>query len=66
MRLAISDEKLKKVMKEAIIEAIQEKKKEFYNILLEAIEEIALANAIKQGRKNKFVSEKRILKTLRG
>ena len=64
MELSISDEKLKVLMKEALIEIIKEKRKVFYEILLEAIEEVGLANAIRQGRKNKFVGEDRILKML--
>jgi hypothetical protein len=62
MELSISDEKLKGIMKEAIIEIIKEKRKIFYEIILEAIEEVGLANAIREGRKNKFVGEDRILK----
>jgi hypothetical protein len=62
MELSISDEKLKGIIKEAIIEIIKEKRKVFYEILLEAIEEVGLANAIREGRKNKFVGEDRILK----
>jgi hypothetical protein len=64
MELSISDEKLKEIMKEAVIEIIKEKRKVFYEILLEAIEEVGLANAIREGRKNKFVHEDRILKIL--
>jgi hypothetical protein len=64
MELSISDEKLKEIMKEALIEIIKEKRKVFYEILLEAIEEVGLANAIREGRKNKFVGEDRILKML--
>ncbi|MCK4223654.1 MAG: hypothetical protein KAX39_00645 [candidate division Zixibacteria bacterium] len=64
MELSISDEKLKGIIKEAIIEIIKEKRKVFYEIILEAIEEVGLANAIREGRKNKFVGEDRILKML--
>jgi len=64
MELSISDEKLKEIMKEALIEIIKEKRKVFYEILLEAIEGVGLANAIREGRKNKFVGEDRILKML--
>ena len=64
MELSISDEKLKEIVKEAVIEMIKEKRKVVYEILLEAIEEVGLANAIREGRKNKFVGEDRILKML--
>lgn len=61
MELIINDEKMKDVMKEAIIEMIGEKRDLFYEIVLEAIEEAALANAITAGREDNFVSEDRIL-----
>ncbi len=58
MELTINDEKIKDFMKEIIIEMITEKKDLFYEIVLEAIEEVALANAIVEGRKDNFVNEK--------
>jgi hypothetical protein len=61
MELIINDEKMKDVMKEIIIEMIKEKRDLFYEIILEALEEVALANAIVEGREDKFVSEDRIL-----
>lgn len=66
MELSINDVKMKEIMKEAIIEIIKEKREAFYEIILEAIEEVGLANAIIEGRKNKFVGEDRILKILEG
>lgn len=66
MELVISDEKTKELLTEVIIKMIKEKRELFYEIILEAMEEVALANAIKQGRKNKFVSEDRILAILEG
>jgi hypothetical protein len=64
MELSINDEKLKEIIKEAVTEIIKEKRKVFYEIMLEAIEQVGLANAIREGRKNKFVGEDRILKML--
>jgi len=61
MELMINDEKMKDFMKEIIIEMIKEKRDLFYEIILEALEEVALANAITEGRENDFVSEDRIL-----
>lgn len=43
MELSISDEKTKKDL--------------IYDILLEALEEVGLTNAISEGRKNELVSE---------
>lgn len=64
MKIIVSDEKIKEFIKESIIEMIKEKRNEFYQIVLEAIEEEGLAKAIMEGRKNKFVSEDRIRNVL--
>ncbi|MDQ3750837.1 MAG: hypothetical protein M3367_17740 [Acidobacteriota bacterium] len=45
---------------------IKEKREFFQEIVLEAIEEIGLANAIAEGRQDKFVSEEEIMSVLKG
>lgn len=45
---------------------MQSKREIFYEIVLEALEEIGLANAILEGRSNQFVSEEEILEILNG
>lgn len=64
MELIISDEKTKELLTEVIIEMIKQKREIFYEIILEALEEVGLANAIIEGRKDEFVSEDRILNIL--
>jgi len=64
MELIISDEKTKEIMTEEIVELIENKREIFYDIILEALEEIGLANAVSEGRKNEFVSEDRIFNIL--
>jgi len=64
MELTTSDQKIKELVRETFIEMIREDREGFYELVLEALEEVGLANAIKEGRKNKFVSEDRILKIL--
>lgn len=66
MELSINDKKMKEIIKEVMLEIIKKKKKDFGKIIMEAVEEIGLANAIIEGRKNKFVSEKKILEILKG
>jgi len=61
MELAISDEKTKELLTEVIVEMIKQKREIFYDIILEALEEVGLAKAIIEGRKDDFVSEDRIL-----
>jgi len=66
MELSISDERMKGLMKDAIVEILKEKKEMLYEAMMEAIEDIGLANAIREGRKGKFVREDKILKILEG
>lgn len=65
MELTISDEKTKELLTEVVIEMIKQKREVFYEIILEAMEEVGLANAIIEGRQNDFVSEDNILKVLK-
>ena len=64
MELTISDEKTKELLTEVLVEMIQQKREVFQEILLEALEEVGLANAIAEGRKNEFVGEETIMDIL--
>lgn len=55
---------LKPLTKEIINELIWYNKEDIREMKSEAIEEIAIANAVREARKNDYVSEKRILKIL--
>ena len=66
MELTISEKQAKELLKQALVELLDEKRELFYEVLVEAIEEIGLANAIREGRKHEFVSEEQILAVLRG
>jgi len=58
MELTISEAQAKMLLKEVVIELVQEKRELFFEFIVEAMEEIGLANAIREGRQNEFVSEK--------
>lgn len=64
MELTVNENKMKELIKGALVEMMSEKKGVFQEILIEAIEEVGLINAIKEGRKNNFVDEERIMKLL--
>jgi hypothetical protein len=66
MELTISEEQVKELLKEALIELMKEKRDLFSEVMLEAIEEIGLVNAIREGRQDEFVSEDHVLAILRG
>lgn len=65
MELTISEQQAKALLKEILVELIQEKRGLFFEVMLEAMEEIGLANAIREGRQDEFVSEAEILAILR-
>lgn len=66
MELTISDEKTKELLTEVLVEMIQQKREVFYEIILEALEDIGLANAIAEGRRDEFVGEDKIMSILEG
>ena len=53
-------------MKEALIEALQEQKGIFHDLIVEAFEDIALTRAIREGAKSKSASRKEISEILKG
>ncbi len=64
MELTISDEKTKELLTEVLIEMMRNQREVFQEIFLEALEEVGLANAIREGRKNDFVSEDVIMNSI--
>jgi hypothetical protein len=66
MELTINEKQAKALLKEVLTELLEEERDLFFEVMLEAIEEIGLANAIREGRQNEFVSEEQILAILRG
>ncbi len=55
-----SQEETKDLLRQVLVELFNDKKSELHEIIVESIEEIALANAIRDGRKDQFVSEDEI------
>ncbi len=56
-QLTLDDPKTKELITEVLIEMMQEKREIFYELILEALEEVGLANAIHEGRQDDFVDE---------
>lgn len=65
VELTINEMQAKALIKEALMELLQEKRDILFEVILEVIEEIGLANAIREGRKNELVSEDEIFNLLR-
>ncbi|MGB7512087.1 MAG: hypothetical protein WBP54_12480 [Pelodictyon phaeoclathratiforme] len=66
MELHISDEKTKELLSEVVVELLKTKKNLLYDVIIEALEDVGLANAIAEERKNEFVSEDEIFSILDG
>ncbi len=60
----LTEEQTKDYLRQVLIELLKEHKNEFHELVIESIEEVALANAIRAGRKDQFVSEDEILAVL--
>ena len=60
----ITDDKnqLKEVFKQAFAELLQERRDLLYDVFTEILEDIALANAIKEGEETEIVSREQVFK----
>ncbi|MGR3320286.1 MAG: hypothetical protein ACUZ8O_17615 [Candidatus Anammoxibacter sp.] len=59
-QILIDEERLKDVFKEAVIEAIEQRKDLIHDIVSDAIEDIAMTNAIKEGENTESVGKDEI------
>ncbi len=66
MQTQLDEDKLKQIFKEALIEALEEKKDVFHELIVEAIEDIGMVNAIRQGQNTETVSKQEIFDILDG
>ena len=64
--ISLDEKQFKILLKQTLIELLDERRDMFSAIIVETLEEIGLANAIREGRKNEFVSEEEIRSVLRG
>jgi thermostable 8-oxoguanine DNA glycosylase len=60
----LNTNQLKELLKTAIVEILQEQKEVFTDIIVEAMEDIALVKAIEEGEKTETVSREAIFKIL--
>ncbi len=58
--------KIKELFKQAIIEAMEEKKELVHDLLVEAMEDLAMIHAIQEGEDTGQVSRKEVFNTLEG
>lgn len=66
MEVLTDSAKLKELFKQAIIEAIEEKRDVVHDLLVEAMEDLALIHAIQQGEETGPVSRDEVFSILEG
>ena len=66
MEVLTDSAKLKELFKQAIIEAIEEKRDVVHDLLVEAMEDLALIHAIQQGEETEAVSRDEVFSILEG
>lgn len=66
MQLTLDDDKTKALLTEVLVELLQQKRGVFYELILDALEEVGLANAILEGEESDFVDESDIQAILKG
>ena len=66
METSIDNDKLKEIFKQAIIETIEEKKDVVHDLLVEAMEDLAMIRAIEEGEETDLVSRDEVMSILEG
>jgi len=64
--ISLDEKQFKTLLKQTLIELFEERRDIFSDIVAEALEDIGLANAIREGRKNDFMSGEEIQAILTG
>ena len=66
MQTLIDDGKLKQLLKEALIETIEEKRNIFHELIVDAVEDIGMLRAIQEGEYTETVSKQEVFNILEG
>ena len=66
MQTVMDEGKLKQVFKEALVEMLEEKQNLFHDIVVEAMEDIALSRAIQEGQGSGKATKKEVFDILEG
>jgi hypothetical protein len=64
--LSLDDQHTKDLIKQALLELFQERRELFYDLFEEILEDVGLANAMREGENSKIVTEQEVMKALRG
>jgi len=62
--ISLNDERIKELMKQAMVEILKERRDLIYDVFAEVIEDLALINAIKEGGPTGSVTKKEVFQIL--
>jgi hypothetical protein len=62
----MSDVEIKELFKQALLELLEERQDVLYDLFAEVIEDVALANAIREGESTEAVSKAEVMQALEG
>jgi len=65
-QFSIEEERLKELIKEALVEFFEKRRDLFYGVVAEAFEYTAMTNAIKEGEKTASIKNDEIISILEG
>jgi hypothetical protein len=65
-RASIDEDRLKEVLKKAIVEVLEERRDLFSDLIAEVIEDLALIRAIQEGEATESISRAEIFQVLEG
>jgi hypothetical protein len=66
METVMDEGRLKQIFKEALVEMLEEKQDLFHDIVVEAMEDIALSRAIQEGQESGVATKKEVFDILEG
>jgi hypothetical protein len=62
--ITIDSNELKALLKQALVELLEEKNQVLYDALAEVVEEVGLVNAIQEGQASEIADKKRVFEAL--
>lgn len=63
-QISVDEEKLKDLLRETLVEVIEQKRGMFHDVVAEAIEDIILTNAIKEGESTESTSREDVFEII--
>jgi hypothetical protein len=66
MEASLEDARLKALLKESLLELLDERREEFSELLLEVLEDLAMSRAIQEGEDSAPVEKEEILRIMAG